>query len=371
MQLFTIGLWMLNPDGSRKLDANGQPIPTYDNSDITELARVFTGLSFGNNTNFNLYPRDFTVPMKMWDAEHDCAAKTLVGGFATPARAASAGNKGTAGLADVDAAVGNLFMHPNVGPFIGRQLIQRFVTSNPSPGYVGRVAAAFADNGNGVRGDMKAIVRAVLLDPDARNPQNINEPTWGKLREPFLRVVNFARAFNAASTSGYYALDQMTLDHLQDPMSAPSVFNFFLPAHSPTGIVTESGLVAPEFQIINASTAISGPNYFWNSINGDLHHFGVGNQAYAVRLNLTNELAMIVPAAQINQNVPAGPAGDPDVLMRRLDLALTGGTLSPQHFQIIREAMERIGSTTWQWHRERLRVAIYLIVTSADYNVLR
>ena len=258
-----------------------------------------------------------------------------------------------------------------MGPFIGRQLIQRFVTSNPSTGYVARVAAAFANNGSGVRGDMKAVVRAILLDAEARNPQMINEPTWGKLREPFLRVVNFARAFNAASTSGFYPLDQFTLDHLQDPMSAPSVFNYFLPAHSPPGVVTQSGLVAPEFQIINATTAISGPNYFWNSINGDLHHYGVGNQAYAVRLNLTNELALIVPPAQINQNVPAGPVGDPDVLMRRLDLALTGGTLSPQHFQIIREAMERISTTTWQWHRERLRVAIYLITTSADFNVLR
>jgi uncharacterized protein (DUF1800 family) len=371
MQLFSIGLWQLNPDGTRILDANSQPIATYNNNDITELARVFTGLSFGNNANFQLYPRDFTVPMKCWDDYHDCNAKILLGGLQLPARVASPGSTGTAGLADVDAAVSNLFAHPNVGPFIGRQLIQRLVTSNPSTGYVARVAAAFADNGSGVRGDMHAVVKAILLDSEARDPAMMNQPAWGKLREPFLRVVNFARAFNAASTSGYYPLDQFTLDHLEDPMNAPSVFNFFLPTHSPPGPLTQLGLVGPEFQIINASSAITAPNYFWNAIPNDLHHYGAGNAAYAVRLNLTNELAMIAPAAQMNDDVPVGPAADPDHLLRRLDLALTGGTLTAPQFQIIREAMLRIGPPSWQWHRERLRLAIYLIVTSPDFNVLR
>jgi uncharacterized protein (DUF1800 family) len=371
MQLFSIGLWQLNPDGSRILDTNGFPIATYNNGDITELARVFTGFSFGNNSNFDLYPRDFTMPMKCWDAYHDCDAKTLLNGLHLPARTPSAGNTGTAGLADMDLAISNLFAHPNVGPFIGRQLIQRLVTSNPSSNYVARVAAAFADNGSGVRGDMKAVVKAILLDPEARDPAMRSEPTWGKLREPLLRVVNFARAFNASSTSGYYPLDQFSLDHLEDPMDAPSVFNFFLPVYSPPGPVTEMGLVAPEFQIINASSAITGPNYFWNAIPNDLHRYGAGNASYAVRLNLTNELAMIVPANQITNDVPADPHYDPDPLIRRLDIALTGGTLSPQEFQIIREAMLRVSSPTWQWHKERLRLAIYLIVTSPDFNVLR
>ncbi len=371
MQLFSIGLWMLNPDGTRQLNAQGQPIPTYNNGDITELARVFTGLSFGNNVNFDLYPRDFTVPMKGWDAYHDLGAKTLLGGLALPARTASPGNTGTATMADVTAAVDNLFNHQNVGPFLALRLIQRFVTSNPSPAYIGRVAAKFSDNGSGVRGDMQAVVKAVLLDPEARDPAMMSQPTWGKLREPFLRCVNFARAFNASSTSGHYALDQFSLAHAQDPMNAPSVFNFFLPTHSPAGPVTQMGLVAPEFQIVNASTAISGANYFWNHTLSDLHFYGTGTPAYAVRLNLDAELALIVPAAQIAQNVPAGPALDPDPLLRRLDLALTGGTLTPANFQIIREAMLRINAPTWQWHRERLRLAIYLITTSADFNVLR
>jgi len=371
MQLFSIGLWELNADGTRKL-SGGQPIPSYDNDDITELARVFTGLSFGNNAAFNLYPRDFTIPMKMWDAEHDCNAKTLLGGLALPDRIPSSGNTGTAGMADVNAAISNLFNHANVGPFIGRQLIQRLVTSNPSPDYVGRVSAAFANNGSGVRGDMKAVVKAILLDPEARDPANMDLPTWGRLREPFLRVVNFARAFNGASASGMYPLDQFTTDHLQDPMNSPSVFNFFLPAHSPPGPLTQQGLVAPEFQIINASTAITGPNYFWNAINGSLHRYGNGIPAFNVHLQTDTELSMIVPAAVINANTPPNTTVyDPDPLLRRLDLSLTGGTLSPQQFQIIRETMLRIPTSSWQWHRERLRAAIYLIVTSSDFNVLR
>ncbi|TLD69298.1 DUF1800 family protein [Phragmitibacter flavus] len=372
MQLFTIGLWQLNPDGTRQLDPEGQPIPTYDNGDITELARVFTGLSFGDSNVFNAYSDVFTMPMKMWDAEHDCDPKLLLGTHPLPARTPSPGNTGTAGLADVNAAIDHLFNHPNVGPFIGKQLIQRLVTSNPSPAYINRVSAAFADNGSGIRGDMKAVIEAILLDPEARDPAKMSDPTWGKLREPFLRVVNFARAFNARSTSGHYPLDQFTTDHLQDPMNAPSVFNFFLPNHSPPGPITEQNLVAPEFQIINASTAITGPNYFWNAINGSLHRFGNGTAAYNVRLQSDTELGMVVNPAVINQDTPsAANALDPDPLLRRLDLALTGGTLSPHQFQIIREAMLRIGTGTWQWHRQRLRLAIYLIVTSTDFNVQR
>jgi uncharacterized protein (DUF1800 family) len=369
MQLFSIGLWQLNADGTRQLDGQGQFLPTYNNGDITELARVFTGLSFGNNANFALYPRDFTVPMKGWDGFHDLGPKTLLGGLQLPARNASPGNTGTATMADVTAAVDNLFNHPNVGPFIAYRLIQRLVASNPSPGYVARVAAAFADNGSGVRGDMKAVIKAVLLDSEARDPAMMSQPTWGKLREPILGCVNLARAFNATSTSGYYALDQFALAHLQDPMNAPSVFNFFLPNHSPSGPLAQLGLTAPEFQIVNAATAVSGANYFWGHILSDLQYWGAGNANYAVRLNLNPELAMVT-SGDINANVPNG-ALDPDPLLRRLDLALTGGNLTPHQFQIIREAMLRISTGSWQWHRERLRMAIYLITTSADFNVQR
>lgn len=374
MQLFSIGLWELNQDGSRKLDAQGQPIPTYDNDDITELARVFTGMTFADK-NFPGSNGDYKQPMKMWDTFHDCNAKTLLNGVQLPARTASPGNTGTAGLADVSAAVDMLFNHPNVGPFIGRLLIQRFVTSNPSPAYISRVAGAFNNNGSGVRGDMKAMIKAILLDTEARSAAKMQDPAFGKLREPILRVVNFAKALNASSTSGWYPLDQFVTDHMQDPMNSPSVFNFFLPNHSPAGPMTQQGLVAPEFQILNASSAITGPNYFWQAIGNDsLHRYGNGTAGYNVRLGTRPELGMIVPDAVIGQDTPnVSLLMDSDPLLRRLDLALTGGTLTPRQFQIIREAIDRVKppEVTWEWHLNRLRLAIYLIVTSAEFNVLQ
>ncbi len=378
MQLLSIGLWELNLDGSRKLDAQGRFIPTYSNTDITELARVFTGFTWGDSTNFNannLAYGDHLQPMKCWDAVHDLGAKSLLQGLQLPARVASAGNTGTAGLADVDAAVMNLFNHPNVGPFIAIRLIQRFITSNPSPGYISRVATVFNNNGSNVRGDLKAVIKAILMDSEARDPAMMELPTFGKLREPLLRVVNLAKAFNASSPSGLYTVDQFVLDHMQDPMNSPSVFNFFLPGHSPPGPLTQQGLVAPEFQLLNASSAITGANYFYNVCGGsDLHRWGHGDAQYAVKLNLDPELGMVVPAAQINSTGPA-VAGlyDADPLIRRLDLALLGGTLSPRQFQIIRESVDRIKPplTSYNWHRERLKLLINLFVTSAEFNVLR
>lgn len=383
MQLFTIGLWELETDGTRKTYQTphpyaGQFIPTYSNADITELARVFTGLTWGDSPGFNpnnLINGDRLQPMKIYDAYHDCDAKTLLRGLQLPARTPSSGSTGTAGAADITAAVTNLFNHPNVGPFVGRLLIQRFVTSNPSHAYTGRVAAKFNDNGSGVRGDMKAFIKAILMDPEARDPTMMDSPTFGKLREPFLRVVNLARAFNAASTSGHYPLDQFSLDHSQDPQNSPSVFNFFLPGHSPPGPVTQMGLVAPEFQILNASSAITGANYFFNAIgDNSLHRWGNGTPAYNVRLNLDPELSMVVPAASIGQDTPAvGTLMDTDALLHRLDLSLMGGTMSPRLFQTIRESVDRVKppDASWQWHRERLRLLITLIVTSAEFNVMR
>lgn len=383
MQLFSIGLWELETDGTRKVypaghPHAGQPIPTYSNADITELARVFTGLTWYDSIGFNpsnLVNGDRLHPMVIWDDYHDCDAKKLLGGLSLPARTPSPGNTGTAGAADIDAAVTHLFNHPNVGPFIGLRLIQRFVTSNPSSAYLGRVAAKFNDNGSGVRGDLKAVIKQILMDPEARDPVMMDSPTFGKLREPFLRVVNLARGFNAASTSGHYPLDQFNLDHLQDPQNSPSVFNFFLPGHSPPGPITQMGLVAPEFQILNASSAITGANYFLQAIgDNSLHRWGSGTPEYNVRLNLDPELSLIVPAAHIAEDTPAvANLMDLDALIRRLDLTLLGGTMSPQLFQSIRESVDRIKPPdySWQWHRERLRQLINAIVTSAEYNVLR
>jgi hypothetical protein len=218
---------------------------------------------------------------------------------------------------------------------------------------------------------MKAVIRAVLLDPDAREYGRTADPTFGKLREPFLRCVNLARAFNASSASGYYPLDEFNLDHAQEPLNAPSVFNFFLPTYTPPGVMAEAGLAGPEFQIVNASSAITAANYFWNCIWGGLHRWGAGTAAYNVTLDLRQELAMVVPAELASADVPNVEPFDPDPLLHRLDLALTGGLLSPSQFQVIRETLARLPRPTWQWHKEYLRTAIYMVVTSPDFSVAR
>ena len=372
MQLFSIGLWMLNPDGTRILDQNGQPIPTYTNANITQFARVFTGLSYGalytgDPPVFGSYDGDFTVPMKGWDAEHDLQPKTLLLGVTTPLRTASPGNQGTATLADVNAAVSNLFNHPNVGPFIGKLLIQRLVTSNPSPAYIGRVSAAF---NAAPRGDLGRTVKAILMDPEARDSAKMTDPTFGKLREPFLKAVNVARAFNAYSQAGWYYLDGFDLDHVEEPFNSPSVFNYYLPSYAPPGPISQAGLVSPEMQIVNASSGVSAPNYYWEAITGGLARWGVGVPERTTRLNLTQEMLMNVPASAVDDPSPDEQPLDPDPLIRRLDLVLTGGTLTPRSFEIIREALDRIGpGSGWEWPESRLKLAIYLIVCSPEFSV--
>lgn len=358
MQLFSIGLWELNQDGTRRLSTNGLPIPTYDNSHITEFARVFTGLSYGpeTNTSFGNAPQNFTTPMKPWDAYHDCGPKTLLNGYTLPARTPGPIGTGTATLLDINAAIDHLFHHTNVAPFIGRQLIQRFVTSNPSTGYVARVAAAFNDNGSGVRGDLKAVIKAVLLDPEARDPSFLSDPTFGKQREPFLRAVNLAHAFNASAPAGFYALNDFFAALYEEPMKSPSVFNFYLPGYLPPGALANAGLHGPEFQILNAGSAISGPNYFFTAVRDSLHRQGMGTPAWTVKLDLAPELALV---------------NDPNTLVRRVDLALTGGMLPPREFQIVREAVERIPTSTWEWEKERVWMALYLVVTSPEFCVMR
>jgi uncharacterized protein (DUF1800 family) len=361
MQLFTIGLWQLNPNGTRTLDGMGQPIPTYDNDDIAEFARVFTGLSFGGKVRdeFEWPDESYVTPMFMWDEYHDVDAKTLLNGTILPPRTAStAPDRGTAGMDDLNAAIDCLFNHPNTGPFICRQLIQRFVTSNPSPAYVGRVAAIFANNGKSVRGDLAAVIKAILLDSEARDPAMLANANFGKIREPYLRTVNLARALNAAAKANTYRLSYLDQVLAQQPLSAPSVFNFFKPGYAPPGPVNDAGLVAPEFQILNAITSLSTSNYYYNVIRNDFGRWGESDKNYKVTANITAEKALY-------RDVPA--------LMRRLDLVLTAGTLPPEQHQIIREAVEDFSAVNgqWQWFDERIYSAIYLISTSPEFAVLR
>jgi uncharacterized protein (DUF1800 family) len=246
MQLFTVGLTQLNADGSPRLDSTGNSTPTFSQSDVANLARVLTGWAWAGGTTFYNSPANWTAPMQPYETYHDRDAKVIIGNTAVPA--------GMNARPELDLALDALFHHPNVGPFIGKQLIERLVTSNPSPAYVARVAGVFNDNGAGVRGDLYAVARAILLDPEARSPTP--SVTSDKLREPLLRVTGLWRAFNAKAANGRYDYPQgnTTLD--QSPVSAPSVFNFFRPDFSPVGVLSNAGLVAPEFQITNESTAV-------------------------------------------------------------------------------------------------------------------
>lgn len=255
MQLFSIGLYELAADGSRRLDAEGRLIPTYGNREITEFAKIFTGLGPGGpEGEFGSDEVDLTRAMRMYEPFHEPGPKRLLNGTVVPG--------GQSGMEDVAAAVDNLFRHPNVGPFLGRLLIQRLVTSNPSPGYVARVATAFADNGDGERGDLAAVVSAILLDPEARRTALAAGEHFGHLQEPVLRATGLLRAFRASTGSGFFPVAGWRLQEnlLQHPLSAPSVFSFFLPDHQPKSELSDRGLVEPEFQITTSATTVNQAN---------------------------------------------------------------------------------------------------------------
>ncbi len=265
MQLFSIGLCELNIDGSCKKDENGIDIPSYDNVDIAEFAKVFTGFSYGDNSEFDQgpvhYEETFLQPMQIYNAYHEPGVKNLLNGVQIEDRLPVDGH------ADVSDALDNLFNHPNVGPFLGKFMIQRLVTSNPSPSYITRVAEAF--NGDGpfgtIRGDMSALIKAILLDEEARGCQLAEDDAYGMLREPFIRYLQLGRAFNVSTTSGQHRNSMENVyDRLgQKPLASPSVFNFFQSDYQPIGRIEEAGKVAPEFQIANTQS-ISG---YINALN--------------------------------------------------------------------------------------------------------
>ena len=344
MQLFSIGLFELRPDGTLQRDGHGQPIPTYDNGTITQMAKIFTGLAFdGVDRNFYNGQASWTRPMRMYDEHHEPGPKTLLRGLYVPA--------GRTGMQDIDAAIDNLYRHPNVGPFLARRLIQRLVTSNPSPGYIGRVAAVFADDGHHVRGNMQAVISAILLDPESMAGPYVTEIGKGMLRESFLRRVQLARAFDASNRAGTYPIaDGGAPDtYGQRPLSSPTVFNFFLPDHQPTGIIADAGLFAPEFQIVTAVTAITSANALRGQIEGVMNHDP--NDALRVRLDLTDEIAI---------------AADPGALLDRLNLILMYGMMSNPMRQVLLHALEQLRDP-----RQRVMTALELIAIAPEYAVLR
>ena len=271
MQLFTIGLIELNIDGSPKLDPQNNPIPTYDQSIIEGFAHVNTGWNyfFPGNVAFEDARRtddNQTIPMELYPDFHDTGPKTVLNSVTIPA--------GQTGEQDLEMALDNVFEHDNVGPFLAYRLIQRLVTSNPSPGYIQRVATVFNNNGSGVRGDLGAVVRAILLDDEARPdmPMEID----GKIKEPLLRLTQLWRAYNAQSQSGAFPLVGSSLIFGQGPGQSPSVFNFFSPFYAPAGEIRNSGLVAPELEIATEYQNTFVTSYFflvtfgWHSENPNL-----------------------------------------------------------------------------------------------------
>lgn len=261
MQLFSIGLVELNQDGSRRLDDQGRVIPTYDQSIIEGFAHIYTGWTYANTTQFRDPQRSLQgeiQPMVLWPAYHDTGAKKVLNGVTIPA--------GQSGAQDLSDALNNIFNHPNVGPFIAIRLIHRLVTSNPSPGYIARVAAVFNDNGFGERGDLGAVVKAILLDGEARPASRMDLD--GKIKEPLLRLTQLWRAYDAQSRSGRYAYDFAYFFLGQGPLQAPHVFNFFSPFYAPPGEIRDSSLVAPELEIATEYLNTYVTNYMFGQTFG-------------------------------------------------------------------------------------------------------
>ncbi len=350
MQLFTIGLWELNRDGTRRSDGNGNPIPTYDNGDITELARVFTGLWFGGAQwgSFGITDTQFTSPMAMWPEKHDFGAKSLLAGLNIPARAPSAENA----LRDVDDALDHLFAHANAGPFLGRQLIQFLVTSNPSPAYVGRIAGVFENNGVGERGDLGAVVRAILLDVEARDVRfSLGSPTFGRLKDPVHRAMGLARAGRLGRFPNVHWWDYGTFynNSLQSPGGSPSVFNFYRPDYRAPGLLAENQLAGPAFQIANSYSSISLVNQLWN---------------YTVLGLNVNGIYRFTPDYSDLLEV----AADPGLMVDRASLLFCGGMMSASTRTNILSMLNQSSSAD---PLQRVQLTVFLATTCPEGAVQR
>jgi uncharacterized protein (DUF1800 family) len=353
MQLFTIGLYKLNIDGTRQLDAQGKPISTYDPAVIGGMAAALTGWNFaGNDTSrpavFDPARENWLEPMVPWETWHDAGAKTLFDGIVLAA--AQGARK------DMKDVLDALHNHPNVGPFIGRQLIQRFVTSNPSPAYIARVAAVFNNNGQGVRGDLKAVVRAVLMDAEARDLALTTGAAWGKQREPVIRFANFLRAFKATSPSGrnrIWYLDGADEGLNQSPLLSPSVFNFFSPNYRPPGGAAAAlGLVAPEFQITTETSMVGTLNFFGRLVKNA--SYGSGDTKLTLDLTELNALA-----------------NDPAALADRLSLLLVNGNMSETlraNLITALSGMPKTGSSGGAV-TDRVKAALILISLAPEYVI--
>ena len=337
MQLFTLGLYKLNADGSTVM-ANGAPVETYTQADVSGLARVFTGLTLSGSTATT--PDPLRAPLVMNASLNETGSASFLG--------ASTSGGGTAAI---KTALDTIFAHPNIAPFVSRQLIQRLVTSNPSPAYVARVSAAFADNGKGVRGDMQAVLRAILLDTEARSDAALTSTTAGKLREPVTRLTGWARAYGVTSPSGAWAIGDTSSQSSrlgQSTGRSQTVFNFFRPGYvPPNSALGTAGLVAPELQITNEQSVVAYVNYMQGLIGS-----GTGD----VKADYTDILTK---------------ASDSAALVGEVNLVLAAGQLSAGTVTAIRAAVDSIAATATNGPINRVGVAILLTLASPDYLTLK
>jgi len=306
LQLFSIGLSKLNADGSVITDDEGLPVPTYDQRTVEAFARVFTGWHFRDVDNWN-YPdnADWFSPMQAYEPYHDTAEKTLLDGHTLPA--------GQSAEQDMQAALDNIFNHPNTGPFISRHLVTHLVTSNPSPQYIERVTATFNDDGSGTRGNLAAVVSAILLDPEALNGYREMPGSFGKLREPLIRLVALWRAFGGNPDHPEFEYGWIQEQLAQAPLQSPTVFNFFSPNFSQSGAIRDAALKSPVFQILNESSIISITNTLlahslWHNIDDgnydpsrapvDLGPLIALDDSPAQQIELLGELILNRPASE-------------------------------------------------------------------------
>lgn len=354
LQLFSVGLFMLNQDGTLQLDNNGQAIPTYDQETVNNFTKVFTGWRLCETTNVcpnrTTGAPNYKDPMLLNQSLHDLTAKTLLD-------YPNAVNKNIAanlnGNTEIDLALDNIFYHPNVAPFVSKFLIQHLVTSDPTPAYIGRVAAAFNNNGQGVRGDMKAVVRAILLDPEARGDVK-TDANYGKLREPVQFVTNFLKHFNVRSANGAAQSDGV-INGLTSPLAqnvfyAPTVFNYY----SPDYIVPGTALLGPEFGILTTGTAIARSNVI-NTMT-----FNRINTSTNVPLGTSIDLSEMIQLAQSDLTGNS--------LVEKLNDRMLNGTMSPQMKNTILTAVRAAASSN---PTLRAQTAIYLTATSSQFQVQR
>jgi len=358
-QLFSIGLQQLHPDGTIKLNQYGLPIATYDQNVVMGFARVFTGWNwYQTKVPPSSSPTaNYLMPMTAVPTDHETGAmagqsysKLLLNGVTLPPNRTAE--------QDLKDALDNIFNHANVGPFICKQLIQRLITSNPSPGYVYRVAHVFDGYRQGdpdgspsaVRGDMAEVVRAILMDYEARSATFINTPGYGKLREPLLRHTAVIRAFNPTSTSGYWKMNSTDAEIGQTPLRSPTVFNFFVPAYVQPGVIAAAQLVSPEFESANEATAMNCSNFMRDGI-----YNGWKSGVRDIKITFAKEQAV------------AG-ATTPQALIDRVNLLLMAGQMPPaMQSRVLTEVKTNAATSTLA----RAQAAIHLTATSPQFSVQR